>query len=767
MQQHVSLMSSSILKGPLTLLRQQPELLLELEERVFHCVASAAMYSDESLWQSSFECVAQRLYAEHCSEQHRQVGLRRKVTFCKVLVTGVSVYDSYSSTVYDASSAASCIPSFAQGKTIAEMLNGSLNHYYSSEEDDDGDEELTTVFSGRILGRVRPSTGAPGSSGAAATAVSDVKAVAVQDDAVPTAAAAAAAETAAAAAETVAAGSATAAIVDGNTAECSSAGSKTIRRLTAVQVAAWDTTIAALQSGDIITAMAAVTEATSTDTEVVPVDIADDTTDNAVPSNVDTAAAAVALAAGDSVSTEAAASDITDDDDADENIVAAVSVSGSMATAQAEAVRSGAVAASNIADDAVDAASINDDIAATVASEVNASSDADAAALSITDGSADDSEPSNDNTAVTVAQAANTSGFETAAASILADDAGIDAAPINEDTAATAASEACGSSDANAACDTADDDATTAVYPSDTTTEIVVLEAQSSATEAVVVSGGAAMKSTPGTSRSSTSSSSSSVATSSSSSSSSVASSNTVNAAPYYTVPRAQLPEQHARAAAQAAAAATATVVAASSRAAELEQRTDTHALAAAVTAAAAAAINLLQALTAQTAALQELHAEQRLQQLLQQQPISADNLDMCSDYDSDTIDEALDVSDDCPPLAHYSMLISAVSKHAAVSTLSTANAHESTSVGSLAAPVTANSSCGSNSLSRRSSDIAQKQSLQQQLFAQCGKLTKNRCSRCLAVYYCCKECQVQCFRNPEHRAQCDAAAAVLESTVV
>jgi MYND finger len=52
------------------------------------------------------------------------------------------------------------------------------------------------------------------------------------------------------------------------------------------------------------------------------------------------------------------------------------------------------------------------------------------------------------------------------------------------------------------------------------------------------------------------------------------------------------------------------------------------------------------------------------------------------------------------------------------------------------------------------------KQSLQQQPCVQCGKLTKKRCRRCQAVYYCSEECQIQCFKDPEHRAQCEATAA-------
>jgi Ankyrin repeat len=57
------------------------------------------------------------------------------------------------------------------------------------------------------------------------------------------------------------------------------------------------------------------------------------------------------------------------------------------------------------------------------------------------------------------------------------------------------------------------------------------------------------------------------------------------------------------------------------------------------------------------------------------------------------------------------------------------------------------------------------KQTLQLQPCAQCGQLTKKRCRCCQAVYYCSEECQIQCFRDPQHRAQCEQTAATTAAT--
>jgi hypothetical protein len=43
-----------------------------------------------------------------------------------------------------------------------------------------------------------------------------------------------------------------------------------------------------------------------------------------------------------------------------------------------------------------------------------------------------------------------------------------------------------------------------------------------------------------------------------------------------------------------------------------------------------------------------------------------------------------------------------------------------------------------------------------------CGALTRLRCRACENTHYCSEECQIQCFKDPEHRAQCKATAAAL-----
>jgi ankyrin repeat protein len=43
-----------------------------------------------------------------------------------------------------------------------------------------------------------------------------------------------------------------------------------------------------------------------------------------------------------------------------------------------------------------------------------------------------------------------------------------------------------------------------------------------------------------------------------------------------------------------------------------------------------------------------------------------------------------------------------------------------------------------------------------------CKKLTTKLCRRCAAVYYCSTECQKVCFKDPEHRAQCNELASAI-----
>jgi ankyrin repeat protein len=41
-----------------------------------------------------------------------------------------------------------------------------------------------------------------------------------------------------------------------------------------------------------------------------------------------------------------------------------------------------------------------------------------------------------------------------------------------------------------------------------------------------------------------------------------------------------------------------------------------------------------------------------------------------------------------------------------------------------------------------------------------CGKATSRVCKSCHSVYYCSTDCQTECYKNKEHRQQCEAAAA-------
>jgi hypothetical protein len=53
-----------------------------------------------------------------------------------------------------------------------------------------------------------------------------------------------------------------------------------------------------------------------------------------------------------------------------------------------------------------------------------------------------------------------------------------------------------------------------------------------------------------------------------------------------------------------------------------------------------------------------------------------------------------------------------------------------------------------------------QKKQKVKQPCANCKKLTTKRCRRCAAVYYCRTECQKVCFKDAEHRAQCEEIAS-------
>jgi MYND finger len=172
--------------------------------------------------------------------------------------------------------------------------------------------------------------------------------------------------------------------------------------------------------------------------------------------------------------------------------------------------------------------------------------------------------------------------------------------------------------------------------------------------------------------------------------------------------------------------------------------------VAAAATAAAAAAHRAGELFAAQAAALNELRHEQSVQQQQQQQRSSTTTAAATT-----AADDSEDEEDDCPPLEHVDSLFDSSAAPTDLLHSTVAVAH-----GNTAAAVEAE--CCSNS-SVSSSDAVQK--LAAQPCVHCGKLTKKRCRRCQAVYYCSEECQIQCFKDPEHKAQCLSAAVAHRQT--
>jgi MYND finger len=106
------------------------------------------------------------------------------------------------------------------------------------------------------------------------------------------------------------------------------------------------------------------------------------------------------------------------------------------------------------------------------------------------------------------------------------------------------------------------------------------------------------------------------------------------------------------------------------------------------------------------------------------------------------SVQDELDSDVDCPPLALASSI--------------EASDNTNTAAESMVAVGSTNNSSGSSS----SSSSTGSEQTKQQPCVQCGKLTRKRCKRCQAVYYCSEECQIQCLKDPEHRAACEAAAA-------
>jgi hypothetical protein len=187
-------------------------------------------------------------------------------------------------------------------------------------------------------------------------------------------------------------------------------------------------------------------------------------------------------------------------------------------------------------------------------------------------------------------------------------------------------------------------------------------------------------------------------------------------------------------------AAAAIAVRAALDSVAELASCSDTQALAAAAVAVAAATATASEAFTAHATALQQLHSAQQ-----------------CATGDQDVSDD----DSDCPPLAHVASLYGSSKRRP----VKAAHVNNSSS-----------SSCTRNCSKTCSSvEVLQQQpkhSLQQQPkqslqpCVHCNTLTKKRCKRCQVVYYCSVECQTECFKDPQHRAQCETAAAAATTTV-
>jgi hypothetical protein len=210
--------------------------------------------------------------------------------------------------------------------------------------------------------------------------------------------------------------------------------------------------------------------------------------------------------------------------------------------------------------------------------------------------------------------------------------------------------------------------------------------------------------------------------------------------------------ESRVKAAAQTVAATAAAATAALCHVMAQQILSDTHAVLAATSAAVSAVDSASVALKEQLAALQELHA---VQLDIQQQCLSTHSehgvaVDCVGTAESDESGS----DDDCPPLAYASEMQS-----------TTGELSDNTALSAPVATVTATISSTSSSrvVSKTDRGTVQKQSPQQQQpCVQCGKLTKKRCRRCQAVYYCSEQCQMLCFKDSEHRAQCDAAAAVL-----
>jgi hypothetical protein len=99
-------------------------------------------------------------------------------------------------------------------------------------------------------------------------------------------------------------------------------------------------------------------------------------------------------------------------------------------------------------------------------------------------------------------------------------------------------------------------------------------------------------------------------------------------------------------------------------------------------------------------------------------------------------------------------------------SSAASAAASRATKAGTASVTALPNVSSSRGTVSSTSTGQQQQQQQQQsearkakQPFANCKKPTTKLCRRCAAVHYCSVACQKVCFKDPTHRAQCEAKA--------
>jgi hypothetical protein len=228
---------------------------------------------------------------------------------------------------------------------------------------------------------------------------------------------------------------------------------------------------------------------------------------------------------------------------------------------------------------------------------------------------------------------------------------------------------------------------------------------------------------------------------------------------------------QHAAATAATAATAAAAVAEANARVAQLQDRCETAAAEAALVAAAeAAAVTAIEAYSSHSLACKLLQIElhnQREQLLCLSHAEQHSATTTADGVTAVLVHDDSDSDDDCPPLARVdssqpSNITQTVTATEPVEAAVPTSCSNNNSSGS-------SSDCRSSSSSDHTttdsiaSDGQQHKEQQSKQLAQpcvhCGKMTKMRCKRCQAVCYCSEECQIQCFKDLEHRAQCEAVA--------